>query len=144
MVHAHFIWAHAHFIQTLKALPFRPSFKDSLRIPVSLKGLIPSPPFLDRNSKVLFSVEYQVLKSVHSVHSVHAVCMGLPPDAHWPAPMAYMAWTNRIEEERRRGNQIGVDVCTAIRRTIHVRYPILSDFGLLEDVCSAHMERYHQ
>jgi hypothetical protein len=57
---------------------------------------------------------------------------------------AYLSWTNRIEEERRRGSQIGVDVCTAIRNTIHVRYPILSDFGLLEDVCSAHMERYPQ
>jgi hypothetical protein len=68
VVHAHFIWAHAHFVQTLKAPPFRPSF------------IIPPTPFLDRNSKVLFSVVCH-LKSVHSVHGVHAVCMGLPPDA---------------------------------------------------------------
>ncbi len=38
------------------------------------------PPFLDRNSKVLFSVVLPLLKSVLSVHSVHTVCMGLPPD----------------------------------------------------------------
>jgi hypothetical protein len=55
-----------------------------------------------------------------------------------------MHWTNRMEEESRLGNQIGVDVCTEIRRSILVRYPIISDFGLLQDVCSGHtdMERY--
>ena len=37
-------------------------------------------PFLDRNSKVVFSVVWNFLKSVHSVHSVHVVCTGLPPD----------------------------------------------------------------
>ncbi len=53
-----------------------------------------------------------------------------------------MHWTNRIEEERRLGNQIGVDNCTEIRRSIQVRYPILSDFELLQEICSGHMERY--
>ncbi len=71
---------HAHFIQTLKNLPFKPSFIDSLRISFSLIVLIPSPPFLDWNPEVCFSVVLPDLKSVHSVHSVHAVCTGLPPD----------------------------------------------------------------
>jgi hypothetical protein len=81
-VHAHFIWADAHFVKTLKAPPFRPSFTDSFRITLSLNGLIPPPPppFLDRNSKVFLKVVLPFLNSVHSVHSVHAVCMGLPPD----------------------------------------------------------------
>ncbi len=53
-----------------------------------------------------------------------------------------MDWTNLIEEERRVGNQSGVDICTAIRRSIEVQYPILSDFLLLQEVCSCHMEQY--
>jgi hypothetical protein len=53
-----------------------------------------------------------------------------------------MHWTIRIQEEMRAGNQSGVDMCTAIRRWTEVRYPILSDFGLLQEVCSGHMERY--
>ncbi len=44
---------------------------------------------------------------------------------------AYMHWTNRIEEERRLGNQIGVDVCTEIAGAS--MYSI--QFSLILDSC---------
>ncbi len=54
------------------------------------------PPFLDRNSKVLFSVVLPLLKSVHSVHSVHAVSMDLPPDDWAPNPSTSWAMAVRL------------------------------------------------
>ena len=61
---ADFFWVHAHFFQTLKIPPFSPSCTGSFRIPVSLIGLITSPTSLDRNSKLLFSAVFKVLKSM--------------------------------------------------------------------------------
>ncbi len=46
LVHTHFIWAHAHFVQTLQIPPSRPSLTYSLRITLSLNGLIPPTTFV--------------------------------------------------------------------------------------------------
>ena len=56
--------------------------------------------------------------------------------------VGYNHWTTRVQEEARLGNQIGVDLCTEIRRWTLVQYPLVSDIGSVQDACSSHLEQY--
>ena len=56
--------------------------------------------------------------------------------------VGYNHWTTRMQEEARLGNQIGVDLCTEIRRWTLVQYPLVSDIGSVQDACSSHLEGF--
>jgi hypothetical protein len=71
------------FVQILNPTsphPIHPSFTNFLSIDPTTNSLVPSPNFLDQNSKVFISVVLPGLRSVHgaSVRSVQAVSTGLP------------------------------------------------------------------
>jgi hypothetical protein len=44
LMHAHFIWVHAHFFSHIENPPFQLSFTDSLQLLLVFDGLIPTPP----------------------------------------------------------------------------------------------------
>ena len=73
------------------------------------------------------------------VHSGRVTRVATPEVIPFSVLQKYADYTRRIEAET---CPSVVDMLTVMRSHLSVQYPLLEQFGSLQDVCRSHLERY--